>query len=59
MVTLDKPDFKTIRNLADAYGIPFNDMLVACINKGICVIGNVVTKMADERDTDSKGDSIS
>lgn len=42
VVTMDKPDYKSIRRLADAYGIPFNPMLVGCINKGIDVISKQV-----------------
>ncbi len=42
MVSLDKPDFKAIRKLSEAYGIPFGAMLVGCINRGIDVIGKQV-----------------
>ena len=51
VVTLDEPEFKAIRNLADKYGMPFNDMLVGCINKGIDVIGKQV-KVAEKRKQD-------
>lgn len=41
-VNFDKPDIAAIRKLADAYVIPSDDMIVACINKGIDVIGKQI-----------------
>jgi len=49
-VNLDVPDSKAIRKLADAYGIPFEAMLIGCINKGIDVIGKQVQDN-ESRDT--------
>ena len=48
-LTLDIPDRIAIRKLAGAYAIPFDAMLVGCINKGIDVIGEQV-KQTDEHD---------
>ena len=48
-LTLDIPDRIAIRKLAGAYAIPFDAMLVGCINKGIDVIGQQV-KQADDHD---------
>ncbi|KKN09376.1 hypothetical protein LCGC14_1047270 [marine sediment metagenome] len=42
IITMDVPDRIAIRNLALAYAIPFDVMLVGCINKGIDVIGKQV-----------------
>ncbi len=52
-VKLDSADRKAIRRLAKAYSISFDSMLVACINKGIDNIGEVVTRKADPRIPDS------
>ena len=41
-VKMDVPDVTAIRKLAKAYAIPFDAMLVACINKGVDVIGDKV-----------------
>lgn len=40
---MDVPDVKAVRKLADAYGIPFKDMIIGCLNKGIYVIGKQVS----------------
>ncbi len=48
----DKPDITAIRKLADAYGIPSDDMIVGCINKGIEVIG----KQVKDNETDNRYD---
>jgi len=42
-LTLDIPDRIAIRKLAGAYAIPFDAMLVGCINKGIDVIGKQIS----------------
>ena len=52
-VTLDVADSRAIRKLADAYSIPFDAMLVGCINKGIDNISEGITKKADPRVPDS------
>lgn len=49
-IELDKPDQAVINKLARAYVIPYKDMLVACINKGIDVIGKQVS------DTEAKAE---
>ncbi len=52
-INFDKADIAVIRRLADTYGIPFDDMIIGCINKGIYVIGEGITKKADPRVPDS------
>jgi len=47
---LDIPDRIAIRKLAGAYAIPFDAMLVGCINKGIDVIG----KQVSDKETSDK-----
>ncbi len=44
-LNLDKADVTVVRRLADAYVIPSDDMLVACINKGIEVISKQVQEI--------------
>jgi len=51
-LTLDIPDRIAIRKLAGAYAIPFDAMLVGCINKGIDVIGKQVSQ-GEEHDRDT------
>ncbi len=49
-LNLDKADVTVVRRLADAYVIPSDDMLVACINKGI----EVISKQVQETDRQKK-----
>jgi len=49
-IKMDVPDVTAIRKLAKAYAIPFDAMLVGCINKGIDVIGEQVS------DTEAKAE---
>ena len=41
---LDAADQAIINKLARAYVIPYKDMIIACLNKGIDVIGEQVQK---------------
>jgi len=56
---LDEADQAIINKLARAYVIPYKDMIVACLNKGIDVIGEQVAaterKKQDEQETDNSG----
>ncbi len=57
-VSLDVADWKAVHNLAKAYGIPFDAMLLGCLNKGIDVIGKQVTKSTSKQIDDSACDDI-
>jgi len=52
VLELDEADQAIINKLARAYVIPYKAMIVACINKGIDVIGKQI------QDTDAKGRDV-
>ncbi|GAG38200.1 unnamed protein product [marine sediment metagenome] len=57
-IKLDSADRKAVRDLAGAYAITFDAMLVACINKGIEVINKQVQHADKKIIDDSACDDI-
>jgi len=56
-IKLDSADRKAVRDLAGSYAITFDAMLVACLNKGIDVIGKQVKDVDGQpKGRDGQGD---